>query len=97
MLSVEDEFNCLMQPGVGCAPKVPDILIVNSGLHDANMPIPKFANNMRTLAKRLRQIADMGTKVRGATADLTSVPCFGGLSSQDSNGTCKLPLKGRVG
>lgn len=69
---LQEEFNCLTRPGAGCAPKVPDILIVNSGLHDANMPIPRFANNMRALAKRLRAISDLGTKVCSARVSHTT-------------------------
>lgn len=48
----------------GCAPRKPDMLVIGSGFHDINMPVPRFNNNMRALANKLRRITDMGTHVR---------------------------------
>ncbi|CAL5229711.1 g13084 [Coccomyxa viridis] len=59
------EFRCLTdpQPGQGCQKRRPDMLVVNSGLHDIKTAIPKFAMNMRALAQRLKTISQKGTTV----------------------------------
>ena len=63
--SFQDEYDCLVkQPGApGCAPRRPDVLVINSGLHDIRTTVPKYAMTMRTLAKQLRQLRDSGTQV----------------------------------
>lgn len=61
----QDEFNHLLQEPrtPGCGHRRPDMLIVNSGMHDTESPVPQFAMTMRQLARRLRKIKDSGMHV----------------------------------
>lgn len=41
----------------------PDILVINSGLHDARTPTQHHIEHLEKAADKLRDIADKGTKV----------------------------------
>ena len=62
---IQQELNCLLQDPLtlGCGPRPPDVLVINSGMHDMETPIPTFAMAMRELAQRLRTLQDSGIHV----------------------------------
>ena len=66
-MCVQDELDCLLgEPLSGCGRR-PDILVVNSGLHDAETSTQHFIENTEKLAERLHGISLKGTKVRPST------------------------------
>lgn len=61
------ELDCLLgEPLSGCGRR-PDILVVNSGLHDAQTSTQHLIENMEKVAEKLRDIALNGTKARPST------------------------------
>lgn len=53
------ELACLLgdpAAGAGCGLRRPDVLVVNTGMHDMALPFPAFAMAMRELAARLRAL-----------------------------------------
>ena len=63
-LCAQAELDCLLgEPLSGCGRR-PDILVVNSGLHDAQTSAQHFIENIETIGEKLRGIADNGTRVR---------------------------------
>ena len=59
------ELACLLHEAgaPGCGARRPDVLVVNSGMHDTETAVPLFAAAMRELAQRLRELQDSGVRV----------------------------------
>lgn len=62
MHAFQDELNCLLGAGGGCERR-PDVLLINSGLHDTEKRVARTLISIHELAKRLAAVAAAGTRV----------------------------------